>query len=170
VAAVNYHFGDKVGLYTEILLERARFAEEARRAASVESKPEEQLRGFIRAYLSGVLSSGKPDTLMNLIATEMQRPSPALRKIVRQIIRPTEARLRAVVGQIVGLPSDDDAVRMCAHSIVGQCLHYKHAAAVLNVLWPDLWRMPDRIDRLAEHIAGFSLAGLKARRKHATRS
>ena len=170
VAAVNYHFGDKLGLYTEVLMQRARFADEAARASAVDGPPEQQLRAFIRTYLAGVLGTGRPDSLMKLIASEMQNPSPALRKIVKQIIRPMEARLRAVVGQIVGLPPDDDKVRMCAHSIVGQCLHYKNAAPVLSIIWPDLWRAPDRLERLADHIATFTLAALQAGRKHAGKS
>ena len=170
VAAVNYHFGDKLGLYTEVLMQRARFADEAARASAVDGPPEQQLRAFIRTYLAGVLGTGKPDSLMKLIAAEMQNPSPALRKIVKQVIRPMEARLRAVVGQIVGLPAEDDKVRMCAHSIVGQCLHYKNAAPVLSIIWPDLWRAPDRLERLADHIATFTLSALQAGRKHAGKS
>jgi AcrR family transcriptional regulator len=162
VAAVNYHFGDKLGLYTEVLLARLRFAERAAQAIASEGSAEEQLRVFIGTYLRGLLGSDRPEALAKLIAAEMARPSPALKRVVRQIVRPTEARVRALVGEIVGLPPDDDTVRMCTHSIVGQCLHYKHAAAVLSILWPDLWRAPDRLERLSDHIVNFSLAALRS--------
>lgn len=165
VAAVNYHFGDKLGLYTQVLLHKARFAEQATRASALAGKPEEQLRAFIRAYLEGLLGQDEPDSLIRLMTAEIANPSPALRKVVKQVIVPTEARVRSLVGEIVGLPADHDTVRMCAHSIIGQCLHYRHAAAVLGVLWPDLWRTPDRLERLAEHIADFSISALRAKRR-----
>lgn len=162
VASVNYHFGDKLGLYTEVLMRGARFAQRAAEATAIDGSPEEQLRAFVRAYLNGLLGTGKSIAVTRLMAAEMARPSPALKKVVSQVVAPTEIRLRTLVSQITGLPPDDDRVRMCAYSIVGQCLHYKHAAPVLRILWPDLWRIPDRLDRISSHIVDFSLAGMRA--------
>jgi hypothetical protein len=95
----------------------------------------------------------------------MTRPSPVLKKVVDEILRPTESRLRELVAAVVGLSPEHDRVRMCAHSIVGQCLHYRHAEHVLAHIWPSLWEDPQRLDQLAEHIADFSLAALQALKK-----
>lgn len=159
VAAINYHFGDKLGLYTEIILSRARFAENAARQ-DVHGPPEEQLRFFVHRYVTGLLDAGSPAWLTKLVAAETSRPSPVLKRVVKEIIRPTEARLRCIIAAITGLPEQDDEVRMCAHSIIGQCLHYKHAEHVLSFLWPDLWSTPGRLEKVAEHIVQFSLSAL----------
>ena len=161
VAAVNYHFGDKLGLYMELVLERVRFADQARLASTEAGKPEDQLQAFVHRYLAGLIGDGQPDGLARIIAMETARPSPVLKRLVKQVIRPTEARLRSLVGQIVQLPEDDAHVRMSVHSIIGQCLHYKHAEAVIAQLWPELWQSPNALEQLSAHIVNFSLAGLR---------
>src|SRR5260370_36869827 len=57
-ALINYHFGDKLELYTEVLqrlLSAARI-EEVRAALNRKAPPEEILRGVIKARLRGVVS------------------------------------------------------------------------------------------------------------------
>src|SRR5579863_9420821 len=51
VAAVNYTFGDKMGLYTEVLRQSVRMAQNPEMAASLDERlsPEETIRGVIRA-------------------------------------------------------------------------------------------------------------------------
>jgi AcrR family transcriptional regulator len=160
VAAVNYHFGDKLGLYTAVILSQLQFAGEAARANTT-GVPEVQLRSFVHRYLTGLMGTDRPAWVTRLTALEMARPSPALDRVVEQIVRPTEARLRELVSAITQLPADDDRVRMAAHSVVGQCLHYRHAEQVLKRLWPDLWDRKDRLAILTEHIVSFSLAGME---------
>jgi TetR/AcrR family transcriptional regulator, regulator of cefoperazone and chloramphenicol sensitivity len=168
VAAVNYHFGDKVGLYTQTIVHALRFAGEAAQASVSGGTPEDQLRAFVHRYMLGLFGPGNATWLPRLVAVETSRSSPVLKSVVKHVIRPTEARVRTFVSECVGLPSDDEQVRMCAHSIIGQCLHYKHAHGVLSILWPDLWRSPDRLERLTNHIVDFSLGGLREvkRRRH----
>ena len=161
IAAVNYHFGDKLGLYTQTIVHAMRFAEEAAQISASGGAPEDQLRAFVRRYMMGLLGPGNVTWLARLVAVETSRSSPVLKSVVKHVVRPTEARVRAVVSDCVGLPQDDNDVRMCAHSIIGQCLHYKHAHGVLSILWPDLWRSPDRLEQLTNHIIDFSLGGLR---------
>ena len=144
-----------------MILERVRFAQEATRASSVDGSPEDQLRAFVHRYLTGLVGTGKTAWLTKLIATESSRPSPVLKRVVKEIVRPTEARVRTLVAGVTGLREDSDEVRMCTHSVIGQCLHYRHAQPVLALLWPDLWKTPDRVERLANHIVDFSLAGMR---------
>jgi hypothetical protein len=55
-----------------------------------------------------------------------------------------------------------------ALSVMGQCVYYQHARAVLKRLYPEQGYTDNDIARLTDHITEFSLAGLQelARRKH----
>lgn len=160
VASVNYHFGDKLGLYNAVILSIVQFAEEAGRSPR-RGTPEEQLHEFLSRYLRGLLGSGKPNWGFRVIQREMQSPTPVLKHIVETVVKPTEARLKEIIGQIVRRNPNDESVRLCAHSIIGQCLHYKNAAPVLAHLWPELWEDPERIDKVVNHIAAFSQCALR---------
>src|ERR1700733_15348985 len=63
VAAVNYHFHDKIGLYTEVLQQsvRAKNFESIRDAFDRSAPPEETLRDVIRVRLRGMRSGNVPD-------------------------------------------------------------------------------------------------------------
>ena len=60
VAAVNYYFGDKLGLYREVLqtaIDAVRATTEAGREAGIGHPPEEKLRRYIAVFLRRVLSA-----------------------------------------------------------------------------------------------------------------
>jgi len=80
---------------------------------------------------------------------------------VDETIRPMYDRLRAIVAAILGSPPDDDDTRLCTHSIVGQIVHYAVARPVVALLWPQLKMTPEQVDRIADHVADFSLAYLR---------
>ncbi len=161
VAAVNYHFGDKLGLYTEVLRAAVSAADPGviRAAADRGAKPEELLRLIIRTRVHGLQGADRATCLM---IHELNRPTPALARVVDETLRPMYDRLRAVVGAILDLPPDDDDTRLCVSSIIGQILHYAVARPVLARLWPQLKMTPEQVDRIADHIADFSLAYLRA--------
>ena len=56
---------------------------------------------------------------------------------------------------------NETALRRCVHSILGQCLYYRHSHPVLQRLYPKLRYNGEEIDAIACHIADFSLAGIK---------
>jgi hypothetical protein len=45
--------------------------------------------------------------------------------------------------------------------VIGQCVYYRHAKAVIARLHPEERYQPDDIRRLAHHITEFSLGGLE---------
>src|SRR4030081_661639 len=86
VAAVNYHFGDKLGLYREVMqsaIDGMRGTNDAARQAGVGQSPGEQLRPYIAIFVHRVLTPGN-DTIHKLINREMNDPTPALDTLVEQ--------------------------------------------------------------------------------------
>lgn len=160
VAAVNYHFRDKMGLYEEVLRRSMCAAEHAemRQALSAFKTPEEALRGLIAAMLHKMSRPGASN--FRIMAHEMAQPSPALASVVEDVLRPNYNKAREIIGKILHLDPDHDTTRLCAHSLIGQVVHYAHARPVILLLWTDLKLTPERVDQIAGHIADFTLRSL----------
>jgi TetR/AcrR family transcriptional regulator, regulator of cefoperazone and chloramphenicol sensitivity len=166
VAAVNYHFGGKEGLYLEVL----RFAHGCAFAKyppgmglAAGASPRQRLHAFVRSFLLRVLDKGQPGWFGRVMIREIADPTGALDTIVRDGIRPHFATLKAVVTDLLGpkLSEDQDRVRYAAWSVVGQCLFYFVGQPVILRLHPAQAYEPEDIDAIARHITDFSLAALK---------
>jgi len=167
IAAVNYHFGDKLGLYREVL-GYALCASET--SAQLErglpgKTPEEKLRRFVLGTLHQMYGEGQPAWPVRLMTHELAQPTPAFEGVVEQIMRPRYDALRGLVASVIGRPLDDRTTRLCAQSIMGQVVIYAHGREVIKRLWPELKFTPQTLDELATHIAAFSWAALKSMRK-----
>ena len=88
---MNYHFGDKLGLYREVLataIETMRSTTELAREAGEGGTPEQKLRAYIRVFLQRVAGSGDDSWIHQLMTQEMADPTPALDMVADQVIRP----------------------------------------------------------------------------------
>ncbi len=80
VAAVNYHFHDKLGLYTEVLQQSVRAAqiEAVHNALDSDLPPEQALRAAISGQGCGAARSGNlPDWHVRIMAHDFAQPTPA---------------------------------------------------------------------------------------------
>lgn len=170
LAAVNYHFRDKDGLYQEVVAYAHGCAMASHPPAEdlARLSPAEQLTGFIRAFLIRLLDSGRPAWHGRLMARELVEPTAALDRIVRESIRAQSELLMGIVRAVAGVPLPVTTVRRAAMSVVGQCLFYEHARPVIGRLFPDLGFARSDIEALADHISAFSLAGIAALARHAS--
>jgi len=164
VAAVNYYFRDKWGLYKEVLqviIDYSQRTRELAHDASDGKPPEERLRHYIRVFLQRALCGADVQGSWQgrLISREMSDPSPGLDLFFDEVVRPNAARVAALVGEIMGLPATDPRVGMCVGSIQTQMVGYMNPIARKFV--PHL-NTPEVIDAIADHIADFSLAGMRA--------
>ena len=158
IAAIHYHFRDKVELYAAAL----RLAHSA--AAPISSQtgtPKQKLRGFIFSFLRHLLDPSRPRWHGRLMAREMTEPTAALDQVVSESIRPRCESLRLIIEELCARKLTRDEIALATCSIVGQCLFYLHARPVVERLFPDLRCGPGEIDRLAQHITEFSLPGVR---------
>lgn len=162
VAAVHYHFGDKLGLYSEVLRYSVMADQEGVQAAfHAAGSPEEKLRLFISAMLRRMSGGERAAWKFRIMAQEMARPTAALPSVVDEVIRPNYDRVCGLIGQILHLDSDHETTRFCAHSLIGQVVHYCIAQPVVRRLWPSFELTPEGIDRVAGHISDFTLISLR---------
>lgn len=163
VAAVNYHFGDKLGLYREVLqsaIDGMRATNEAARAEGKGRPPEEQLRRYLRIFLARVLSPGR-EGIHRLITREVNDPTPAFDALVEQGLRPRIEYLSSLVALIMKCDKKDPRVLRCVGSIQSQAFTYLRnpIAARLGFAFKPT---PEFIEKAADHIATFSIAGVRA--------
>lgn len=165
LAAVNYYFRDKDGLYLAVMRYLHSNATDLfppslglKRGAS----PEERLQAFTRSLLNRLLGDGRPNWHMKLAARELIDPTPALDVIVEEAIRPLSQELESIVRELLGADADDELVRLNMLSVVSQCSFYNNSRAVISRLYPEQKFTVEEIDKLSEHITRFSLAGLRS--------
>jgi len=164
VAAINYHFGDKLGLYREVLqtaIARIRATTDAAREAGEGHAPEERLRRSIEAFVTRVLSDDT-GTVHSLIHREMNDPTPALDTIVEQGIRPRIDYLARLVSDLVRVPATDGRVLRCVASIHSQLAAYFPNPITTRLGFSKRPRTTEDIRIIAGHIAEFSLGGVRA--------
>jgi len=164
VASVNYHFGDKAGLYGEVVevaIDAMRAVATTAMQASQGAGAQDRLRAYVRAYLERLTSTGRESWIHRLMARELEAPTLALDRVVDQVFRPRITYLAGIVADLMRRPPDDPRVGRAVASVHGQCLLYRNRA-VVSRLAPGWQPTPERLDELADHIADFSLGGIGA--------
>ena len=166
IAAVNYHFGDKEGLYAaafrfakQACAEKHPFVDEA---AGPEASPRERLHQVVHSLLLRMLDQGRPAWQWKLMAREMIEPTKVLDEMVETTIRPDFEVIAKVVSEITGLAPGDRRVRWCVGSVIGQAMFYRHAQPVVHRLHPEQGFEPGDLEELATHITEFSYCALEA--------
>ena len=162
VASVNYYFRDKLGLYTEVLRQCLHDGRLALPADCAGLSPEERLTRYVHSFMQSLVAVGRPGWCGSLMMRELAQPTPALPQIVEEIIRPNFLLLRQLVADVARRPLDEGILRLLTHGVIAQCCHWKTSRAMFPYLWPELRFDETQVRRIAEHIASFSIAGIRA--------
>lgn len=167
IAAVNYHFGNKENLYLAVLKRYQGDASNELPNADIRQakNPEEQLRLYIRSFLTRIMDESPPAWFGRLLAREFTEPTWAFDILVEETIRPRFEMLNEIVADIAGKNVQHPSVRLSSMSIIGQCLYFRHSHPVISRLYPGEVFGPKQIDVLTRHITAFSLNGMKQENK-----
>ena len=165
VAAVNYYFHDKWGLYKVILdmiVEDSMKMIEEVHANPPGTPPEEKLRRYVHGFLShGLCKSSERDFRRSrLMGREMVDPTPGLDIFIQGVILPNSRRLGATISELAGLAPTAPRVGACVGSVQTQIVGY--FGPMIQRIVPDLKFTPEVIEGIAHHITAFSLAGIRA--------
>ena len=162
VAAVNYHFGGKEGLYHAVM----RMAIETMQATTDEAQtagrglsPEERLRAYVSVFLNRILGKSHDAWIHQLMLRELSDPTPALDMVAEDVLRPRTAYLCGVIGELIGCRADSPPAVRCALSVQSQFNSMLWGQAVARLM--HVAEMPaPTLDEIAEHITKFSLGGI----------
>ena len=164
VAAVNYHFGDKMGLYREVLqiaIDAVRATTEEGRQAGEGQPPEEKLRRYLSVFLRRVTTPGH-ENVHRLIQREIDDPTAACDTFVEEGVRPRVEYVASIVAEMIGRQPSDRLALTCVGSILSQTIVYVRKNPIAERLGFTFRGTPAQIEEAARHIADFSVAGIRA--------
>ena len=167
VAAINYHFHGKHGLYdavVQLAIDQMRSTTATIIEAGQGQPPEQQLTTFVAIFLQRVTAT-RDNWIHKLMMRELNEPTAALDRVVKQVIEPRMKYLGGVIAEILGCGLDDPRVRRCVTSVQLQCLAAIDRKLPLN----NVPTTPQAVADLADHIARFSIGGVTALRMPSTR-
>lgn len=161
VAAVNYYFGDKMGLYVEAV----KYAHASRFGAPPPTwpegtPPERKLYDFVHRMLSNLLDNSSPPWNAKLILRELVEPTDACRQMVEERIRPVAMVLMRVVAELLPPGTPAPKIHMTAFSVIGQCVFYRVQEHVARQLIGSEAFDALTINQVARHITGLTLAAI----------
>ncbi len=168
VAAVNYYFESKQELYSQAwkyAFDNAQKVFPYNGGLGSDAEPEERLRAFIRSLLHRTLNSGRLGYTGKFLLREMSQPSEIAKEIKRQTIEPLRKHVIEVVHNILGPEVDEEQARWCTFSIISQCLMIGSRGGAFPYVLQGESITDEFIERLASHIAEFSLGGLRSLRQ-----
>lgn len=162
VASVNYYFNDKASLYAETWQHAYHQFEEHTFSRVEEGAPQERLREYIHAIMKSFATRGGAGYFIRLYLMELVNPTGLIQDAWRELIKPRRRKLHEIIRELMGRKVDEQSILFCELSVVNQC------RILLTIEHDDLEYLleqpldPGLINRLADHIADFSLAGIKA--------
>jgi TetR/AcrR family transcriptional regulator, regulator of cefoperazone and chloramphenicol sensitivity len=162
VAAVNYYFGSKASLYTEAW--RQAFEKDIipDPPDAVDATPEERLSARIHALVRKFCDHGAGGQFTRMYLMELANPTGLIDDSWRELIEPRRRHLIGTIRDLIGSAATDEDIWFCELSIINQC------RALLMLNRRDLEYLvqqpltPELINRLADHVTQFSLAGIYA--------
>ena len=164
IASVNYHFGDKEKLYEAVWHCAFSFATEAYPLdGGLPENPgvEDCLHAFASAILHRIFSEDESGLFSNLLYREMASPTLTLKSITKDYLFPQSHYMASVIKDMPGSGFDEPTLFLCIHSIIGQCAFYNFSRPLREHMIGQKTMTESEIDRIARHIARFSLGGIK---------
>lgn len=165
IAAVNYHFQGKTGLYLAVFRDFLEHVE--KRYPLIPSLPDQapirrRLHAIVHSLLLRMLGHERSAVFFGLMMREMNQPTVALDLVIRHMTLPLFVHIGGLVREILGPQADDATVRCCVASVLGQCAVYRHMQPLIHRLDPSMKYDAATIERLADHITDFSLSAMRA--------
>ena len=161
VAAVNYYFHSKANLYIEAwkhAFKKCPWPE----LPNSDASPEEQLRAYIHNLVKRFTEQGPQGQFTRLYLMELLNPTGLIQDVWHELVKPRRDVLLEIIRKNMGKETIDEDVVFCELSIISQC------RVLLTIRQCDLEYLlgeplsPELLQRFADHIAEFSLAGIRA--------
>jgi AcrR family transcriptional regulator len=168
IAAVNYYFGSKDKLYTEVwrrqLVQmrdtRLQAIEQVMSESNGKPSLEDLLKSFANAFIGPFVDESRSRWLMRLMAREMVDQHVHVNVFVEEVIKPTMSAMGgALMKACPGL--DESKIWLLIVFLAGQLIHVVHIKAMFDQT--EMTEMPafDLTDAV-DNVVKFSAAGIRS--------
>ncbi len=159
VASINYHFGDKLNLYREVLSET--FSQRThllgQRCSTGSAK--KRLYRFIEWMVAEEKDEARPwhrVLVMREISDSWSSRSPEL---LVELIRPNHRILSSILNDLTHHSLAKMDLEILAQMVAALCVHWLDRPAFIQRLSPELTFSSEQMKSLVEHIHQFTLGG-----------
>jgi len=168
IASVNYYFGGKDNLYTQVwrrqLLQmrdtRLQSIEQVMSESDGNPALEDLLRSFANAFIGPFMDESRSRRFMNLMAREMIDQRLPVNMFVDEVVKPTMGAVRgALLKACPGL--EESRIPLLIVFLAGQLMHVVHIKAMFEKTEAAEMTAFD-LTEAVDHIVKFSAAGIRA--------
>lgn len=163
IAAVNYHFGGKDGLYAAVLEEaHARLVsiDIVTQVTQSTASAADKLRLLLSQIVGEIAKRDEGAWELRVLSRELMSPTPLVDRMMKNQVVPKARLVTGMIGEILGVPPTHPAVSRSTVSIVGPCMF-------LLIASPD-WQkkifpaLLVETETLIDHMVAFALGGLQS--------
>lgn len=155
--AIHYHFGDKDGLYREVIY--GPIAEMQAHFAGFDD-PALSLEAALGRFLTPFLMMNQHDdgAVMRLFLRELLDPSAVFTQAVQQHVGPNHHRLAALLARHAGAEQVDTAIHQLAYALVAMAHDYCLSRPFMDALTPGLLDDDPELRTLHQRLVGWGVA------------
>lgn len=162
LASINYHFGNRNGLYQAVLIEahsRLVNLADLQQLARSELSGAAKL-GVLLDQLVQRATGGRQGWHLRVLAREILAPSSHIQVLYHAALQPKLSIVEDIVGDITGIPHGDPALARCLLSVAAPCLMLLIGQRGVPGPLQEVLQMPHQA--ISSHLHRFALAGLEA--------
>ncbi|WP_151980751.1 TetR/AcrR family transcriptional regulator [Acinetobacter guerrae] len=159
LAAINYHFEGREGLYKAVLAEaHTHYIDEQQLAELVKSSlsPTRKLEIFFESLISKLAANDVWHS--QVFIRELFSPTPYLEQFMAHDGNRKFQYIRQIISQVSGLDENHPSLLPCIVSVMAPCLMLIIASTNIAVPVHHVTKMDSQ--QLVQHLLSFSLAGL----------
>ncbi len=162
LASINYHFGNRSGLYQTVLAEAHRRllgVNDLRELVESELAPTSKLRFLIEQLVQRATEEPQAWHL-RILAREVLAPSSHLQVLFQNEALPKMVLVKRMLSEITKIPAEDPALTRCLLSVGAPCLMLLVGGRSFPGPLQEVFQMPPAT--VVEHLFHFAMGGMQA--------